>query len=106
MTKQEKLEAIETYILTNSKCDRNNEQGEVRLLTDVGVYWERKHIDCWDATNIMCRFAQELGLTGKATYAGYDLHEYTTVIIDGKEYIYDACPNSETGWITEWENIL
>lgn len=106
MTKPEKLKAVEAYILANFKYDRNNEQGEIQLLTDVGAYWERKHIDCWDATYIMCRFAQELGLTGKETYAGYALHYYTTVTIDGTAYTYDACPDSETGWTTEWTNVL
>lgn len=46
MTKPEKLKAVEAYILANFKYDRNNERGEIHLLTDVGAYWERKHIDC------------------------------------------------------------
>lgn len=34
----------------------------IHLLADVGVYWERKYIDCWDTTEMMCQFAKELGL--------------------------------------------
>ena len=64
-----------------------------------GVYWERKHIDCWDSTNIMCLFAKKLGLESKWTYAGYAQHYYATVTIDGKEYDFDECPMAETGWI-------
>lgn len=106
MTKAEKLEKVESYILQEFKYDRNNEQGDITLLKDVGVYWERKYIDCWDATNIMCRFAKELGLESRWTYAGYKLHYYATITIDGEDYDYDACPVSETGWITEWEYVL
>lgn len=29
-----------------------------------------------------------------------------TVMIDGKEYGYDACPMSKTGWTIVWEYIL
>lgn len=106
MTKAERLEKVKDYILAEFKYDRNNEQGEITLLKDVGVYWERKHIDCWDATNMMCRFAKELGLESRWTYAGYKLHYYATITIDGEDYDYDACPVSETGWTTEWEYIL
>ena len=106
MTKAEKLEEVQAYILREFKYDRNNDQGEITLLKDVGVYWERKYIDCWDATNIMCQFAKELGLDGQWTYAGYKLHYYVTITIDGKDYDYDACPMSETGWTTEWEWVL
>lgn len=106
MTGTEKLEEVENYILREFKYDRNNEQGEIILLKDVGVYWERKYIDCWDATNIMCQFAKELGLEGRWTYAGYKLHYYATITIDGEDYDYDACPMSETGWITEFEYVL
>lgn len=106
MTKDEKLEKVKRYVLDNFKYDRNNENGSIYLLADVGVYWERKYIDCWDATNIMCRFAKELGLEGRWTYAGYKLHYYATITIDGEDYDYDACPMSETGWTTEWEYII
>ena len=106
MTDREKMNKLEQYILDNFKYDRNNEQGVVSLLADVGVYWERKHIDCWDATNIMCLFANKLGLESEWTYAGYAQHYYATVIIDGQEYVYDASPLSETGWIEEWEYVL
>lgn len=106
MTSQEKMQKLEQYILNDFMYDRNNEQGEIHLLADEGVYWERKHIDCWDATNIMCQFAKRLGLESKPTYAGYAQHYYATVTIEEKDYIYDACPVSETGWIEEWEYIL
>ena len=106
MTRREKMQRLEQYILDNFMYDRNNEQGEIYLLADVGVYWERKHIDCWDATNIMCMFADKLGLESRWTYAGYGQHYYATVTVDGKEYKYDACPMSETGWTTRWEYIL
>ncbi len=106
MTKDEKLENVRRYVLREFKYDRNNNNGSVYLLADVGKYWERKHIDCWDATDIMCRFAKELGLESRWTYAGYKLHYYATVTIDGQDYDYDACPMSETGWTTEWEYIL
>lgn len=106
MTDREKMNKLEQHILDNFKYDRNNEQGLISLLADVGVYWERKHIDCWDATNMMCLFADKLGLESKWTYAGYSQHYYATVTIDGQEYIYDASPMSETGWIDEWEYIL
>ena len=97
---------VKDYILAEFKYDRNNEQGEITLLKDVGVYWERKHIDCWDATNMMSLFAKELGLESRWTYAGYKLHYYATVTIDGQDYDYDACPMSETGWTTEWEYVM
>lgn len=106
MTKADRLEKVKNYILAEFKYDRNNEQGEITLLKDVGVYWERKHIDCWDATNMMCLFAKELGLESRWTYAGYKLHYYATVTIDGQDYDYDACPMSETGWTTEWEYVM
>ena len=106
MTKDEKLEKVRRYVLDNFKYDRNNENGSVYLLADVGIYWERKYIDCWDATDIMCRFAKELGLESRWTYAGYKLHYYATITIDGEDYDYDACPMSETGWTTEWEYVL
>lgn len=106
MTKDEKLEKVRRYVLDNFKYDRTNEKGSIYLLADVGVYWERKYIDCWDATDIMCRFAKELGLEGRWTYAGYKLHYYATITIDGEDYDYDACPMSETGWTTEWEYVL
>lgn len=106
MTKDEKLEKIRGYILKEFKYDRNNSNGSVYLLADVGVYWERKYIDCWDATDIMCRFAKELGLESRWTYAGYLQHYYATVTIDGKDYDYDACPMAETGWTTEWDWVL
>lgn len=106
MTKKQKMEDLEQYIRDNFMYDRNNEQGEVSLLADEGVYWERKHIDCWDSTNIMCLFAKKLGLESKWTYAGYAQHYYATVTIDGKEYDFDACPMAETGWIDEWEYVL
>lgn len=106
MTKDEKLEKVRRYVLDNFKYDRTNEKGSIYLLADVGVYWERKYIDCWDATDIMCLFAKELGLEGRWTYAGYKLHYYATVTIDGEDYDYDACPMSETGWTTEWEYVL
>lgn len=106
MTNDEKLEKVRRYVLDNFKYDRNNENGSIYLLADVGVYWERKYIDCWDATDIMCLFAKELGLEGRWTYAGYKLHYYATITIDGEDYDYDACPMSETGWTTEWEWVL
>ena len=106
MTKDEKLEKVRRYVLDNFKYDRNNENGSIYLLADVGVYWERKYIDCWDSTDIMCLFAKELGLEGRWTYAGYKLHYYATITIDGEDYDYDACPMSETGWTTEWEWVL
>lgn len=106
MTKDEKLEKVRRYVLDNFKYDRNNENGSIYLLADVGIYWERKYIDCWDATDIMCLFAKELGLEGRWTYAGYKLHYYATITIDGEDYDYDACPMSETGWTTEWEWVL
>lgn len=106
MTSQEKMQKLEQLILKDFMYDRNNEQGEIYLLADEGVYWERKHIDCWDATNIMCQFAEKLGLASKPTYAGYAQHYYTTVTIGKKDYIYDACPMAETGWIQEWEYVL
>lgn len=106
MTKVDKLREVQAYILKEFKYDRNNENGSIYLLADVGVYWERKYIDCWDATEIMCRFAKELGLEGRWTYAGYKLHYYATITIDGEDYDYDACPMSETGWTTEWECVL
>lgn len=106
MTSREKMQRLKQYILDNFMYDRNNEQGGIYLLADEGVYWERKHIDCWDATNIMCLFAEKLGLKSKWTYAGYAQHYYATVTIDGKEYEYDACPMSETGWTIVWEYIL
>lgn len=106
MTGQVKMQRLEQYVLDNFMYDRNNERGEIYLLADEGVYWERKHIDCWDATNIMCLFADKLGLESKWTYAGYAHHYYATVMIDGKEYGYDACPMSKTGWTIVWEYIL
>lgn len=106
MSKDEKLENVRRYVLREFKYDRNNSNGSVYLLTDVGIYWERKHIDCWDATDIMCRFAKELGLESRWTYAGYLQHYYATVTIDGQDYDYDACPMSETGWTTEWEYVM
>ena len=106
MTKNEKLENVRRYVLREFKYDRNNSNGSVYLLADVGKYWERKHIDCWDATDIMCRFAKELGLESRWTYAGYLQHYYATVTIDGQDYDYDACPMSETGWTTEWEYVM
>lgn len=106
MTSRDKMQRLEQYILDNFMYDRNNEQGEIYLLADEGVYWERRHIDCWDATNIMCLFADKLGLESKWTYAGYAQHYYATVTIDGKEYDYDACPVSDTGWTIIWEYIL
>lgn len=106
MTKADKLKAVQAYILKEFKYDRNNENGSIYLLADVGVYWERKYIDCWDATEIMCRFAKELGLEGRWIYAGYKLHYYVTITIDGEDYDYDACPMSETGWTTEWEYVM
>lgn len=106
MTNKQKMENLEQYILGNLIYDRNNEQGEVSLLADEGVYWKRKHIDCWDSTNIMCLFAKKLGLESKWTYAGYAQHYYETVTIYGKEYDFDACPMAETRWIDEWEYIL
>lgn len=106
MTKDEKLENVRRYVLREFKYDRNNSNGSVYLLADVGIYWERKHIDCWDATDIMCQFAKELGLESRWTYAGYLQHYYATVTIDGQDYDYDACPMSETGWTTEWEYVL
>lgn len=106
MTKDEKLENVRRYVLREFKYDRNNSNGSVYLLADVGIYWERKHIDCWDATDIMCRFAKELGLESRWTYAGYLQHYYATVTIDGQDYDYDACPMSETGWTTEWEYVM
>ncbi len=106
MTKDEKLENVRRYVLREFKYDRNNSNGSVYLLADVGIYWERKHIDCWDATDIMCRFAKELGLESRWTYAGYLQHYYATVTIDGQDYDYDACPMSETGWTTEWEYMM
>ncbi len=106
MTNKEKMNKLEQYVLNHFKYDRNNQQGEIYLLADVGVYWERKHIDCWDSTNIMCLFAKKLGLENKWTYAGYAQHYYATVMIDGKEYDFDACPMAETGWIDEWEYVL
>lgn len=104
MTKDEKLENVRRYVLREFKYDRNNSNGSVYLLADVGIYWERKHIDCWDATDIMCRFAKEFGLESRWTYAGYLQHYYATVTIDGQDY--DACPMSETGWTTEWEYVM
>lgn len=106
MTKDEKLENVRRYVLREFKYDRNNSNGSVYLLADVGIYWERKHIDCWDATDIMCQFAKEIGLESRWTYAGYLQHYYATVTIDGQDYDYDACPMSETGWTTEWEYVL
>lgn len=86
MTKADKLKEVQSYILKEFKYDRSNENGSIYLLADVGVYWERKYIDCWDATEMMCRFAKELGLEGRWTYAGYKLHYYATVTIDGEDY--------------------
>lgn len=86
------MRKLEQYILNDFMYDRNNEQGEIYLLADEGVFWESKHIDCWDATNIMCQFAEKLGLERKATYAGYAQNYYATVTIGEKDYIYDACP--------------
>lgn len=106
MTNKEKLDSLTQYILDNFKYDRNNEQGPISLLKDEGVYWERKYIDCWDATHIMSLFAEQLGLKSRATYAGYGVHYYATVTIEGKDYDFDACPMSETGWTTEWEYVL
>lgn len=67
---------VKDYILSEFKYDRNNEQGEITLLKDVGVYWERKYIDCWDATNMMCLFAKELGLESRLDCSQENGHNF------------------------------
>ncbi len=108
MTPNEKLVALMMYVKRNFTYDQSKpEYGAVRLLDVCGTpYWIHKHIDCWDATAIMCRFADMLGLKSESTYAGYLMHTYTTVYIDGVEHTYDACPYVETGYISEWDYVL
>lgn len=101
------LECISSYIYKNFQYDLSNSDGKViHLASREGVYWERKWIDCWDATDIMCLFSERLGLNSEQTYAGYRWHYYATIYINGKGYIYDACPYSDTGLVTDWEYVI
>ncbi|MCH5252979.1 MAG: hypothetical protein J1F22_08405 [Lachnospiraceae bacterium] len=106
MTKVKKLEQLQYYIRGNFKYLPNNGERIIPLTVNVGAYWEKKYIDCFDATDIMCLFAEELGLEGHWTYAGYLNHYYATVTIDGIDYDFDASPASATGLITDWEYVL
>lgn len=49
-TKTKKVKTIryteKSYVLREFKYNRNNENGSIYLLADVGVYLERKYIDC------------------------------------------------------------
>ena len=69
--------------------------------------WESKCINCLESTRIMRAFATKLGLKSENTYAGYLDHHYATVTIDGKAWIFDACPYDETGRIEDgsWKMV-
>lgn len=74
------------------------------------VWWENDGkagtVDCLMTTYIMMRFADQLGLASRATYAGYSNHYYATVTIDGKDYEFDACPTSLECDNFSWDYIL
>lgn len=108
MTNQEKMSALCSYVLQNFKYDANDGTYLVFLTTSVGPWWEVKEIDCWDATSIMCEFADRLGLESEWTYAGYLNHYYATVYTKEKEKVgdYDASPYSDSNIITEWKYVF
>lgn len=106
MSDREKMEALRRYVFRNFKYMANDGTYLVNLTTSVGPWWVVREIDCWDATAIMCEFADRLGLESKWTYAGYLNHYYATVTIDGTEYNYDASPYSSSNIVTEWPYVL
>lgn len=74
------------------------------------VWWENDGkvgtVDCLMTTYIMMRFADQLGLVSRATYAGYLNHHYATVTIDGTDYEFDACPTALECDNFSWEYVL
>ena len=69
--------------------------------------WESKKVNCREAARVMRAFAEKIGLKSESTYAGYLDQYYATVTIDGKEWIYDACPYEDSGYIDDnsWDMI-
>lgn len=106
MTADEKMTALANYVRKNFKYTPNYNGAVVDLVSKKGAYFENYIADCITATNIMCRFANLLGLKSQATYAGYLNHYYATVWIGGKAYTYDASPLSETGALSRIDYVL
>ena len=99
---------LDEYIYIKSAVSDSGKQRVITLFgTDDKKSWESKCINCLEATRIMRAFATKLGLKSEMTYAGYLSHYYATVTIDGKEWIFDATPVEETGYIEDnsWEML-
>ena len=106
MTADEKMTALANYVRKNFKYTPNYNGAVVDLVSKKGAYFENYIADCITATNIMCRFANLLGLKSQATYAGYLNHYYATVWIGGKAYTYDASPLSGTGALSRIDYVI
>lgn len=112
MTDNEKLTALMVYVRNHFVYDyMYRDTGEAaNLYYYSGPWWVRDYNDCWDATDIMCYFADMLGLKYESTDAS-DLpgaglwHTVATVYIDGTAYTYDATPLKQ-GYIDEWDILV
>ena len=62
MTADEKMTALANYVRKNFKYTPNYNGAVVDLVSKKGAYFENYIADCITATNIMCRFANLLGL--------------------------------------------
>ena len=106
MTADEKMTALAAYVRKNFKYTPSYNGSVVDLVSKKGAYFENYIADCITATNIMCNFADLLGLKNEATYAGYLNHYYTTAWISGKAYTYDASPLSGTGALSRIDYVI
>ena len=106
MSDKEKMDALCNYVRTNFTYLPNDGKDNLELVCYTGAYWDVKKIDCNTATQIMCKFADKLGLKSTVGKAGDLDYQWAVVTIDGNKYVYDACPLTSTGLIKKWEYIL
>lgn len=106
MNGEEKMSVITGWILTNFKYLPSLPNKAVYLASHEGSPFDVREIDCYGSTGLVCDFAKYLGFEAKGHYAGYLNHYDAAVTIDGKEYIFDACPPPSGNIITSIDYLI
>lgn len=104
----EKLNIITAWVETNFKYlpSLDGKTAGLWLASHEGSAYDVKEISCYGSTAIMCEFAERLGYKAEWHYAGYLNHYNAAVTINGKEYIFDACPPSGGNIITRFDYLV
>ncbi len=108
------LYAIQGYIEENFIYEANNgkidDSKRYTFAAEEGPIWLRKRLTCISSANLVNYFAETFyGIdSGKLVYAGYLMHYYLIIELDGEEYKFEPGIYLSTGYTGEgsWEYLL